>query len=78
MNDKNIEIQLIHTKSMEKDGDLDIRVLVNDEDMSILELSKEDILHIGTLLLSTSRKFINTYKIKKQLKLKNNDRTRKM
>lgn len=59
MNDKNIEIQLIHTKAMENDNGFSLRVLIDDEDTSVLELSKDDILHIGTILLKAARKFID-------------------
>lgn len=59
MNDKNIEIQLIHTKAMEKDNGFCIRILIDNEDTSVLDLEKEDILHIGAMLLHASNKFIN-------------------
>lgn len=59
MNNKNIEIQIIHTKAMEKDNGFGIRILINNEDVSPFELNKEDILHIGTILLSASKTFIN-------------------
>ena len=62
MNDKNIEIQLIHTKAMEKDNSFGIRILINDEDISPFELTKEDILHIGGILLNASKTFINIVK----------------
>ena len=62
MNDKNIEIQLIHTKAMEKDNGFGIRILINDEDVSAFELTKEDILHIGGILLNASKTFINIAK----------------
>lgn len=58
MNNKNIEIQIIHTKAMEKDNGFGVRVLIDDEDVSILDLEKEDILHIGAILLSASKTFI--------------------
>lgn len=72
MDDKNIEIQLIHTKAMEKDNGFGVRVLIDDEDKSYLELSQDDILHIGAILLNAARMFINYSNIN------NNDRTRKM
>jgi len=59
MNDKNIEVQIIHTKAMEKDNGFGIRVLINNEDVSVLELDKEDMLHIGAILLNASNMFIN-------------------
>ena len=72
MDDKNIEIQLIHTKAMEKDNNFSVRVLIDNEDNSITELNQDDMLHIGAILLNAARKFINHYNIN------NNDRTRKM
>jgi hypothetical protein len=53
MKDEDIEIQLIHTKAMEKDNDFGIRILINDEDVSPFELTKEDILHIVGILLNS-------------------------
>lgn len=72
MDDKNIEIQLIHTKAMEKDNNFSVRVLIDNEDNSITELNQDDMLHIGAILLNAARKFINHSNIN------NNDRTRKM
>lgn len=59
MNNKNIEIQIIHTKAMAKDNGFGVRVLINNKDVSILELDKEVMLHIGAILLNASNKFIN-------------------
>lgn len=59
MNDKNIEIQIIHTKAMEKDNGFGVRVLINNEELSVIELEKEDMLHIGAILLNASNTFIN-------------------
>lgn len=72
MDDKNIEIQLIHTKAIEKDNGFGIRVLIDNEDKSITELNQDAMLHIGAILLNAARKFINHSNIS------NNDRTRKM
>lgn len=72
MDDKNIEIQLIHTKAMEKDNSFSVRVLIDNEDNSITELNQIDMLRIGAILLNAARKFINYSNIN------NNDRTRKM
>lgn len=36
-----------------------VRVLINNKDVSILELDKEVMLHIGAILLNASNKFIN-------------------
>lgn len=55
----NIEIQIIHHKAMEKDNSFAVRVLIDNEEKSILELEKLDMLHIGAILLNASRKFIN-------------------
>jgi len=64
MNDKNIEIQIIHTKAMEKDNGFSVRVLINDEDKSVLELSQDEVLHVAAILLNATRTFINNFKIK--------------
>lgn len=71
MDDKNIEIQLIHTKAMENDNSFGVRVLINKEEKSVLELNQEDMLHIGAILLNAARTFINHSNINE------NDRTRK-
>lgn len=68
MDDKNIEIQLIHTKAMEKDNSFSVRVLIDNEDNSITELNQIDMLRIGAILLNAARKFINYSNIN------NNDR----
>ena len=59
MKHNNIEIQIIHNKAMEKDNGFGVRVLIDNEEKSILELEKLDMLHIGAILLNASRKFIN-------------------
>ena len=61
MDDKNIEIQIIHTKAMVKDNGFNIRILIDNKDTSVLELEKEDILHIGAILLHASNIFINHF-----------------
>lgn len=58
MNNKNIEIQIIHTKAMEKDNSFGVRILIDNEDTSILDLSKVDILHITAILLNATKTFI--------------------
>lgn len=63
MDNKNIEIQIIHTKAMEKDNSFGARVLIDNEDKSILELEKEDMLHIGAILLNARNTFINLVRI---------------
>lgn len=55
----NIEIQIIHHKAMEKDNSFAVRVLIDNEEKSVLELEQLDMLHIGAILLNASRKFIN-------------------
>lgn len=55
----NIEIQIIHHTAMEKDNSFAVRVLIDNEEKSVLELEKVDMLHIGAILLNASRKFIN-------------------
>ena len=56
---ENIEIQIIHNRAMEKDNSFGVRVLIDNEEKSIFELEKLDMLHIGAILLNASRKFIN-------------------
>ena len=60
MEHDNIEIQIIHTKAMEKDNGFAVRVLIDNKDESILELEKHDMLHIGAILLNASNLFIKT------------------
>lgn len=59
MEHTNIEIQIIHNKAMEKDNSFGVRVLIDNEEKSILELEKLDMLHIGAILLNASNTFIN-------------------
>jgi len=56
---KVIEIQIIHHRAMEKDNSFGVRVLIDNEEKSILELEKLDMLHIGAILLNASNTFIN-------------------
>ena len=63
MDDKNIEIQLIHTKAMMEDNGFGVRVLINDEENNVLELEQDDMLHIGAILLNAARTFINHFNI---------------
>lgn len=63
MDDKNIEIQLIHTKAMEKYNSFSIRVLIDNEDNSITELNQDDMLRIGAILLNAAHKFIKNSKV---------------
>lgn len=59
MEHTNIEIQIIHHRAMEKDNSFGVRVLIDNEEKSILELEKLDMLHIGAILLNASNTFIN-------------------
>ena len=59
MEHNTIEIQIIHHKSMKKDNNFAVRVLIDNKEKFILELEKLDMLHIGAILLNASRKFIN-------------------
>lgn len=59
MEHNNIEVQIIHHKAMEKDNGFGVRVLIDNKEKSVLELEKDDMLHIGAILLNASRKFIN-------------------
>ena len=58
MEHNNIEIQLIHHKAMEKDDGFGVRVIIDCEEKSILELEKLDMLHIGAILLNAGKYFI--------------------
>ena len=58
MEHTNIEIQIIHHKAMEKDNSFAVRVLIDNEEKSVLELEKLDMLHIGAILLNASNTFI--------------------
>ena len=58
MEHTNIEIQIIHHRAMEKDNSFGVRVLIDNEEKSILELEKLDMLHIGAILLNASNIFI--------------------
>ena len=60
MDKERIEIQLIHSPVINTiDNDSIIRILINDVDIDIVNLSKIQTLHIGAILLNASRKFIN-------------------
>ena len=56
---KCIEIQILNVKEINKDNGFSVRVLMDNEEKSVLELEKDDMLHIGAILLNASRKFIN-------------------
>ena len=59
MKHNNIEVQLIHHRAMEKDNSFGFRVLIDNEEKSILELEKLDMLHIGAILLNAGKTFID-------------------
>ena len=64
MEHNNIEIQIIHHKAMEKDNSFGVIVLIDNEEKSVLELEKTDMLHIGAILINASKHFIeNAYKV---------------
>lgn len=51
---KNIEIQVFHSSTMKDYNSFGIRILVNDKDICISELSKEQMLHIETSFLNVA------------------------
>lgn len=60
MDKERIEIQLIHSPVINTiDNDSIIRILINDADIDMKNLSKVQTLHIGAILLNASRKFID-------------------
>ena len=61
---ENIELHIIHNpKFNTEDNGFAITVFIDGVDKNVLELSQEQTLHIGAILLNASRKFINnTYK----------------
>ena len=60
MKDEDIEITLLHNPKFNKeDNGFMANILINKKFVSILELSQEQMLHIGAILLNASRKFIN-------------------
>lgn len=57
---ENIELHIIHNpKFTTKDNVFAIAIFIDGVDKNILELSQEQMLHIGAILLNASRKFIN-------------------
>jgi len=58
MEQKVIEIQILHVKEINKDNGFSVRVLMDNEEKSVLELEKDDMLHISAILLNASKKFI--------------------
>ena len=57
---ENIELQIIHNpKLTTEDNEFAITIFIDGVDKNVLELSQEQMLHIGAILLNASRKFIN-------------------
>ena len=60
MDKERIEIQLIHYPVIHTiDNGSIVRILINDVDIDMTNLSKVQTLHIGAILLNASRKFID-------------------
>lgn len=57
---ENIELHIIHNPNLtSEDNGFAIAIFIDGVDKSVLELSQEQMLHIGAILLNASRKFIN-------------------
>ena len=57
---ENIELHIIHNpKLTTEDNGFAIDIFIDGIDKSVLELSKDQMLHVGAILLNASRKFIN-------------------
>lgn len=57
---ENIELHIIHNpKLTTEDNGFYIAIFIDGIDKNVLELSQEQMLHIGAILLKASRKFIN-------------------
>ena len=57
---ENIELHIIHNpKLTTEDNWFAITIFIDGFDKSVLELSKEQMLHIGAILLNASKKFID-------------------
>lgn len=60
MTKENIELHIIHNPNLTtEDSGFGISIFIDGVDKSVLELSQEQMLHIGAILLNASRKFIN-------------------
>ena len=62
MEQDNIEIQIIHTHAMMENDSFGIRVLINNEDSSVLELSENKVIKIINILLNVIKTFIKHLK----------------
>ena len=60
MEKENIELHIIHNpKFNTEDNGFSIAIFIDDVDKNVLELSQEQMLHIGAILLNASKKFID-------------------
>ena len=58
MVNENIELQIIHNpKLTTEDNGFAIIIFIDGIDKNVLELSQEQMLHIGAILLNASKKF---------------------
>ncbi|MBQ3306906.1 MAG: hypothetical protein IJG68_01800 [Bacilli bacterium] len=56
---ENIELHIIHNPSINiEDNGFAIAIFIDGVDKNVLELSQEQMLHIGAILLNVSNKFI--------------------
>ena len=53
-----IEIQVLNDPTFHDDTGFSFRILINDKETFVTELNKEQILHIGAILLNASKTFI--------------------
>lgn len=53
-----IEVQILHVNALHENNDFGVRVLLDDKDISVLELDKSTMLHIGVILINASKHFI--------------------
>ena len=57
---ENIELHIIHNpKLTTEDNSFGITIFIDGIDKNVLELSQEQMLHIGAILLNASKKFID-------------------
>ena len=60
MVNENIELQIIHNpKLTTEDNGFAITIFIDGINKNVLELSQEQMLHIGAILLNASKKFID-------------------
>ena len=60
MTKENIELHIIHNpKFNTEDNGFSIAIFIDGVDKNVLELSQEQMLHIGAILLNVSNRFIN-------------------